>query len=389
MTLVHFNLTDPQGVPLSGAVACVPTRRVTVGSAVRLPIPVTIQLTDGEATVDLLPSDTQWVWRVSELVSKGMVRYVALPDETMVEYASLEDIDPATLDVDSATLAAWEQTTRQAQAALDGIRGVGESVERAESAASGAEQALETAKSFDLTVGTVRVTDSVDEAGASLHGDWPAKTLDMVIPRGPKGEQGESGERGVEGPQGPRGEAGAPFGIAKVYGSMDAMKADHDNPDIPLGSFVCITTDSIEDTENATLWVKSSTEWTFITDMSGATGLQGPQGPQGIQGPDGDKGDPGRQGDQGDPGLAATIHVGTVTTLAPGESATVTNSGNASDAVLNFAIPKGEKGDQGDPGQNGKDGIQLHYSDTLEEGIAWSKEHPDDFVAVLEEVSTS
>ncbi|RSX53035.1 collagen-like protein [Bifidobacterium samirii] len=386
MTFVHFNLTDPQGAPLSGAVACVPTRRVTVGSAIRLPVPVSVPLTDGEATVELLPSTTQWAWRVSELVSKGLVRYVAVPDEVgMVEYASLEGIDPATLDVDSATLAAWEQTTRQAQAALDGIRDVGESVERAESAATGAEQALATAKSFDLTVGSVRVTDSVDEAGASLHGDWPSKQLDMVIPRGPKGEQGESGERGVEGPQGPRGETGAPFGIAKVYASMDAMKADHSNPAIAVGAFVMITTDSIEDPENATLWVKSQTEWTYITDMSGATGLQGPQGPQGIQGPEGDRGETGPRGEQGAPGLAATVHVGTVTTLAPGESATVSNTGTAQDAVLAFAIPQGAKGDQGDPG---KDGIQLHISDTLEEGIAWSKEHPDDFVAVLEEVAS-
>ena len=385
MTRVHFHLADPQGAPLSGAVALTPTRRVTVGNMVRLPVPVSVQLADGEAVVDVLASTTQWVWRVSELVSKGVVRFVAVPDTTgTVEYASLEDIDPATLDVDSATLAAWEQTTRQAQEALDGIRNVGESVERAENAAEEAETALAEAKRFDLRVGEVRVTDTLAEAGASVHGEWPSKQLDMVLPRGPKGDTGATGATGVEGPQGPRGETGRPFSFAKVYASKADMDADLTNPDIPDGSFVMISTGSIEDPENATMWVKSSTEWTFITDMSGATGVQGPQGVQGIQGPRGETGDTGARGEQGTPGLAATINVGAVTTLEAGESATVTNTGNTSDAVLAFGIPQGAKGDKGDPG---KDGIQLHEAATLEEGLAWSTEHPDDFVVVLEEVS--
>lgn len=53
---------------------------------------------------------------------------------------------------------------------------------------------------------------------------------------------------------------------------------------------------------------------------------------------------------QGRPGKAATVAVGNTTTLNPGESATVTNTGTSSAAVLDFGIPKGEKGDQGDPG---------------------------------------
>lgn len=49
----------------------------------------------------------------------------------------------------------------------------------------------------------------------------------------------------------------------------------------------------------------------------------------------------GAKGDQGD---AATITVGTVNTGAPGSSATVTNSGTSSDAILNFTIPQGLTG---------------------------------------------
>jgi hypothetical protein len=50
------------------------------------------------------------------------------------------------------------------------------------------------------------------------------------------------------------------------------------------------------------------------------------------------------KGSKGDPGQAATITIGTTTTLPAGSSATVTNSGTASAAVFNFGIPKGADG---------------------------------------------
>lgn len=52
----------------------------------------------------------------------------------------------------------------------------------------------------------------------------------------------------------------------------------------------------------------------------------------------------GAKGDKGDTGTAATIEVGTVTTGAAGSSASVTNSGTASNVVLNFTLPKGADG---------------------------------------------
>lgn len=47
------------------------------------------------------------------------------------------------------------------------------------------------------------------------------------------------------------------------------------------------------------------------------------------------------QGAKGDPGASATISVGTVKTVEPGNSAKVTNSGTSSDAIFDFEIPKG------------------------------------------------
>ena len=52
-------------------------------------------------------------------------------------------------------------------------------------------------------------------------------------------------------------------------------------------------------------------------------------------------------GQPGPQGEAATIEVGTVTTLPAGSAATVTNVGTESAAVFDFGIPKGDKGDPG------------------------------------------
>jgi hypothetical protein len=54
----------------------------------------------------------------------------------------------------------------------------------------------------------------------------------------------------------------------------------------------------------------------------------------------------GNDGADGADGAAASITVGTTTTLAAGASATVTNAGSSSAAVFNFGIPKGADGDE-------------------------------------------
>ena len=82
----------------------------------------------------------------------------------------------------------------------------------------------------------------------------------------------------------------------------------------------------------------------------------------GPKGDKGDKGDTGSRGPQGEPGNAATIYVGSTTTLPVGQDATVENVGTQYNAVLNFGIPQGPrgpqgvKGDPGEPGQKGEPG---------------------------------
>ena len=60
-------------------------------------------------------------------------------------------------------------------------------------------------------------------------------------------------------------------------------------------------------------------------------------------------------------GAAATITVGTTTTLAPGSSATVANAGTSSAAVFNFGIPTGATGATGAAGANGGSSTAWRY----------------------------
>lgn len=53
------------------------------------------------------------------------------------------------------------------------------------------------------------------------------------------------------------------------------------------------------------------------------------------------------KGAKGDTGTAATIKIGNVTTGAAGSSASVTNSGTASNVVLDFTLPRGKDGKDG------------------------------------------
>ncbi len=89
------------------------------------------------------------------------------------------------------------------------------------------------------------------------------------------------------------------------------------------------------------------------TGPAGATGPQGATGQTGAAGATGAQGPVGTSGTNGANGAAATVAVGTTTTLAAGAAATVTNSGTSSAAVFNFGIPQGQSGAGGTGGTGG------------------------------------
>lgn len=121
-------------------------------------------------------------------------------------------------------------------------------------------------------------------------------------PQGPQGIQGERGEQGEQGPQGIQGVAGKDFSIAETFPSVATMNSSGGDG-LTNGDFVMISS-TVEDPDNAKLYLWNGTEFTFVTDMSGATGIKGERGEQGIQGPQGPKGDTGPQGVQGIQGPA-------------------------------------------------------------------------------------
>ena len=61
----------------------------------------------------------------------------------------------------------------------------------------------------------------------------------------------------------------------------------------------------------------------------------------------------GADGQDGQDGTAATVDVGTTTTLPAGSQASVTNSGDTTTAVFDFSLPRGDTGDKGDKGDKG------------------------------------
>lgn len=221
---------------------------------------------------------------------------------------------------------------------------------------------------------------------------------------GPQGERGPQGAIGPQGPKGDKGEQGTGITIKGRYDSLSALMAAH-----PKGN----EGDAYMVGVNLYAW--SGTGWVDCGNIQGpkgdkgdtgpqglrgvqgekgATGERGATGPQGakgdkgdaftyadftqeqlaaLKGPKGDKGDAGAKGDtgergpqglqglpgaKGDTGDAATIKVGTVSTGSAGSAVSITNSGTASEVILNFVIPKGDKGDQGQQGEQGLQGIQ-------------------------------
>lgn len=189
---------------------------------------------------------------------------------------------------------------------------------------------------------------------------------------GPEGPEGPRGPQGPQGPQGPKGDPGEGVednGLTPVKlhgysaaGNGKIVKISDDGTSFEFtegggggggtGSTVSVTVGETTTGEPGTdaEVTNAGTDTDLVLDFviprgePGQEGPEGPQGPQGLQGPQGIQGLQGPAGADGPAGEAATVTVGTVTTLEPGEEATVENVGSESAAVLNFGIPKGDPG---------------------------------------------
>ena len=179
--------------------------------------------------------------------------------------------------------------------------------------------------------------------------------------QGPQGVQGEQGPKGDTGPQGPKGDKGdqgakgdtgetGPQGEQGVQGEQGIPGTA---ATITVGTVTTGAPGSSAQITNSGTTTSAVFDFTIPQGPQGEQGIQGERGEQGVPGQDGAKGD---KGDTGAPGQAATVAVGTVTSLPVGSEPTVTNSGTSMSAVLNFGLVQGEKGETGDRGETGPQG---------------------------------
>ena len=253
----------------------------------------------------------------------------------------------------------------------------------------------------------INTSETVKENGtyAKEQGDYAKKTTDELVNKAENGDfdgatftpsvssDGDlswSNDKGLDNPttvniKGQKGDTGEPFTISKTYPSVEAMNADFDNMEV--GDYVMIAS-SVNDEDNAKLYVKTDTEWVFITDFSGAIGIQGEPGVGittvtsgqstqqdgntvtpitvnktdstqqtfNVSAKNGTNGIDGSDGTDGVDGVTPNLQIGTVTTLEPNEQATVTRTGTDEEPLFNFGIPKGQQGEQGIQGIPGEDG---------------------------------
>lgn len=198
-----------------------------------------------------------------------------------------------------------------------------------------------------------RVTNRGTDRQAVLYFEIPQGKQGQQGERGKQGEQGQQGEQGIQGIQGKQGEQG--------QRGEKGEKGEKGDPTATI-KFGKVTT--VAPTEQARA-VNVGTKNSVILDLyipqgkqgeQGIQGLQGIQGERGLRGETGQQGIQGKQGEQGIQGVqgeqgkqgktgkAATIKLGTVTTLTPTEQARAENVGTESEAVINLYIPQGKQG---------------------------------------------
>ena len=128
-------------------------------------------------------------------------------------------------------------------------------------------------------------------------------------------------------------------GIKKLeYKTQEGLLALEQQTSLDLETLANLSDEIKEIAQNVNVFVPSVTE--NILSWTNEAGLDNPA-PVNI------KGEQGEHGADGKDGAAATVAIGTVTTGEPGTTASVTNVGTDTAAVLDITIPRGDKGTDG------------------------------------------
>lgn len=128
-------------------------------------------------------------------------------------------------------------------------------------------------------------------------------------------------------------------GIKKLeYKTQEGLLALKQQTSLDLETLANLSDEIKEIAQKVNVFVPSVTE--NILSWTNEAGLDNPA-PVNI------KGEQGKHGADGKDGAAATVAIGTVTTGEPGTTASVTNVGTDTAAVLDITIPRGDKGTDG------------------------------------------
>ena len=206
-----------------------------------------------------------------------------------------------------------------------------------------------------ITIGTVT---NGDTASATITGDSPNYTLNLVLPKGDKGAKGDAGAKGTDGITPTIAVGTTTTGEAGTNAEVTMSKSGTTytfNFVIPKGAKgdtgAAGTNGAKGDKGDPFTYADFTSEQ--LAALKGVKGDKGEKGDTGAKGDAGAKGDKGDKGEKGADGVTPTFTIGTITTGAAGSTATVTITGTAPNYVLNFTIPKGDKGDAGEAGSGG------------------------------------
>lgn len=171
---------------------------------------------------------------------------------------------------------------------------------------------------------------------------------------GAKGDKGDTGERGADGLPGAKGDTGERGadglpGAKGERGADGAVGAKGEKGDTGERGQDGLNGKSAYEIAVANGYVGSEDEW--LSSLKGDSGSSGRDGKSAFESSGGyqhfdteSEWVASLKGAKGDDGKSATVTIGTVTT---GETASVTNTGTESEAVLNFVLPAGGGGNNG------------------------------------------
>ena len=191
-----------------------------------------------------------------------------------------------------------------------------------------------TVSAYNPTTGSLSI--SVDTiSGSGTYAAWTVALTGSVGPTGATGATGETGATGSTGPAGPAntlsiGTVTEGAAAATITGTAPNQTL---NLTVPKGNTGATGSTGPAGPAN-TLSIGTVTEGAAAATITGTA----PNQTLNLTIPKGNT------GSTGSAGAAATIAVGTVTTGAPGSSASVTNVGTSSAAVFDITIPRGDAG---------------------------------------------